>query len=72
MKNQQNVEVYYNSSSAVHLYYHNERTGYYLMMTKTSEVQWSYSVFDPYPTFKEAKVELDKALKTLHPSDIWR
>ena len=72
MKSQQNVEVYYNSSSTVHLYYRNERTGYYLMIAQTSDTQWSYAVFDPYPTFEEAKVELDAVLKTLSPSDIWR
>ena len=72
MKSQQNVEVSYKSSSTVHLFYSNERTGYYLIIMKSSDTQWSYAVFDPYPTFTEAKIELDAVLKTLHSSDIWR
>ena len=70
MKNLRNIEVYYNSLSSIHLYYRNERTGYYLIIEQVSDTQWSYTVFNLHPTFEEAKVELDAVLKTLHPSDI--
>ena len=74
MKSQRNIEVSYKSLSSVHLYYRREweRTGYYLMIGQASDTQWSYTVFRSHPTFEEAKVELDTALRTLHPSDIWR